>query len=740
MAEQEDVQLAISGMTCASCVTRVERSLRSVPGVQDVSVNLATAQAHVHLSGAVPAETLIQTVLDTGYEARLLEEVREEAGYDPHRQEARELTRRFIIAAILTVPIFILAMAGMKITILPAGVSAWVQLLLTIPLITIAGRSFYINAWKALRHATADMNTLVAVGTGAAFIYSAIATITPHSLPGSEHMPAVYFDTAAMIITLILMGRLLEARAKGRASQAIQKLMGLAPRTARVIRDGVEEEIPLAEVQPGDVIRVRPGERLPVDGIVLEGRSSVDESMLTGEPIPAEKGPGDPVTGATLNAVGSFTFRATRVGKETVLAQIIRLVEQAQGSKAPVQRLADRIAAVFVPIVIGLAILTFVFWMALGPAPTFAHALNAFIAVLIIACPCALGLATPTAIMVGTGKGAEMGVLIKGGESLERIQRVDTVVLDKTGTITRGKPEITELEAAPGFMLSEVLRLAAAVEMLSEHPLAQAVISKARAMELEISPAVDFMAETGHGTVAVVENRRVQVGRRQWLQEQGVVFPESIPAVEEWESRGMTPLYVAVDGIPAGWMAASDPIKDDSALAIRDLKRLGLEIVMLTGDAQATAQAVAKVAGIERVVWGVLPTGKAEVIKQLQSEGRTVAMIGDGLNDAPALAQSDVGIALGTGTDVAIEAADITLVRGDLPSAVTALRLSRRTLRTIYQNFFWAFIYNVIGIPIAAGALYPFTGLLLSPVIAAGAMAFSSVSVVSNSLRLKRFR
>ncbi|RJP74674.1 MAG: copper-translocating P-type ATPase [Candidatus Zixiibacteriota bacterium] len=738
-----DLQLEVEGMTCASCVTRVERALRSVPGVTDAAVNLATSRAQIRTQGNLPADQLVEAVRRTGYEARpLLARAEKGAtGEDLQRREEQGLRRRFILAAVLTLPIFLLAMLGMDrpfLGLLSHQASSWVQLALAAPLMAVSGRGFFINAWKALRHGSADMNTLVAVGTGAAFIYSAIVTVVPHLLAGVSSGGEVYYDTAAMIITLILMGRLLEVRAKGRASQAIRKLMGLAPSTARVLRGAEESEIPLEAVRVGDRLRVRPGERIPTDGVILEGHSSVDESMLTGEPLPAEKGPGDEVVGATLNRSGAFVFEARRVGSDTMLAQIIRLVEQAQGSKAPVQRFADRIAAVFVPVVMALAVVTFGIWMVWGPEPAFTHALTAFIAVLIIACPCALGLATPTAIMVGTGRGAELGVLIKGGEALEAIRKIDTVVLDKTGTITRGRPEITDLVPAPGFSEADLLTLAAAVENLSEHPLAEAVVRRAREAGVGIPEVHRFQAEAGQGVSAQLDGHRVLLGRREWLLAQGVIFPEG--SVPLGDGVGKTLLYVARDDQPAGWMAAADPVKADSPAAVRALQGLGLEVIMLTGDREAAAQEVARQVGLRRVIAGVLPTQKAEVIRQLQAEGRTAAMVGDGLNDAPALAQADVGISLGTGTDVAIEASDITLIKGDLPSAVTAIRLSKRTLKTIYQNFFWAFIYNLIGIPIAAGLLYPFTGMTLSPVIAAGAMAFSSVSVVANSLRLKRFR
>jgi len=732
-------------MFCASCVSRVEKALGSVPGVREAAVNLATARARVTLAEELPIERLIEAVERTGYEAKL---VSHEAGVaaeieDARAREFRQHQRRFILAAALTIPVLALAMLGMHLPVLrdiPQRTSGLIQLVLTIPLIAIAGRGFFIGAWKVLRHGSADMNTLVAVGTGSAFLYSAFVVLFPNLLSPALKTHAVYFDTAAMIITLILMGRMLEAKAKGRASQAIRKLLGSTPRTARVIRPAGAEEIPIEKVVVSDVIQVRPGEKIPVDGVILAGHSSVDESMLSGEPIPVDKAPGDAVVGGTINRSGAFTFRAQKVGKDTVLAQIIRVVEQAQGSKAPVQRLADSIAAVFVPVVILIALITFALWMLLGPEPTFPYALTAFIAVLIIACPCALGLATPTAIMVGTGRGAELGILIKGGESLEKIKNVDTIVLDKTGTITRGQPEITDMVTTAGFGEDQVLGLAAAVEHLSEHPLAQAVVKKCQQRAIEIPRTSGFHALPGFGAQAEVDGEIIRVGKLDWLRAEGVAVPDEIPAVAEWERAGKTPLFVAVDRALIGGMAAADTIKEGSPTAVRSLHELGFDVIMLTGDKERGARAVADQVGIRQVVSGVLPTQKAAQIAKLQEQGRRVVMVGDGLNDAPALAQADLGIAIGSGTDVAIEASDITLMRGDLFGVVSAIRLSRQTLRSIHQNFFWAFIYNIIGIPIAAGILYPFIGMLLSPVIAAGAMAFSSVSVVSNSLRLKRFR
>jgi Cu+-exporting ATPase len=737
----EEIQLEIGGMSCASCVSRVEKALGAVEGVKAASVNLALGSARVELEQAIPAERLIQAVEKSGYEARLAPSSQAAQMEERSARESQKLQRSLILAATLTAPVFILAMLGMYLPLLkdvPHRTSAWIQLILTIPVMAVAGRGFFMGAWKALRHKTSDMNTLVAVGTGIAFIYSATVVIMPGIFAGSAQMPGVYFDTAGMIITLILLGRYLEGRARGRASQAIKKLMNLVPPMVRLIRPDGELDVPVESLTVGDVILVRPGERIPVDGVIIEGHSSVNESMLSGEPIPVEKGAGDPVVGGTVNSTGAFTFQAARVGKDTVLAQIIRLVNDAQTSKAPVQKLADRIAAIFVPTVIVIAVMAFAAWMVWGPEPALAHALTAFIAVLIIACPCALGLATPTAVMVGTGRGAELGILMRGGESLERIRKIDAVVLDKTGTITRGQPEIAEILAAKGFSPDEILRWAAGVEARSEHPLAEAVLRKAREKNLEPVPISDFKAIPGQGVQGRSNGRIIRLGKLEWLETEGIEtnrFGAEVTRMNADKSM----LFLAVDQQLAGCLTAIDPIKPDSRVAIRQLRQMNLEVIMLTGDHAASAQAVADRVGIIRIIPDVLPTEKAAVIAKLQREGHKVIMVGDGLNDAPALAQADLGIAIGSGTDVAKEASDVTLMQGELSSVVRAIKLLRRTLQTIHQNFFWAFVYNIIGIPIAAGALYPLTGTMLSPTVAAAAMAFSSVSVVTNSLRLRNF-
>jgi Cu+-exporting ATPase len=589
------------------------------------------------------------------------------------------------------------------------------------------------------------MNTLIAVGTGAAFVYSVVATIAPQWVMMGAHagmagmQAPVYFEAASAIIALILLGRLLESRAKGRTSEAIKRLIGLQAKTARVVRQGEEQDIPVEEVMPGDEIMVRPGEKIPVDGVVIAGASAVDESMLTGESLPVEKREGDEVIGATLNRTGSFRFRATKVGRDTALQQIVRLVEEAQGSKAPIARLADVISGYFTPVVIVMAIITFVIWFFAAPAETrLTMALVNFVSVLIIACPCALGLATPTAIMVGTGHGAERGILIKGGEALEMAHKIQTIVLDKTGTITAGQPALTDVVASDGFSEDELLRLAASAERGSEHPLGEAIVRGAQARGLHLSEARDFNAIAGHGIEAVVDDRRVLLGTARLMRQRQIALDGLDGRAEGLSRAGKTPVHVAVDGRIAGLLAVADVIKETSREAIAQLHRLGLEVIMLTGDNRRTAEAVAQQLGIDRVLAEVLPQQKSEEIKHLQASGRVVAMVGDGINDAPALAQADVGIAIGTGTDVAIEASDITLIKGDLRDVAAAIELSRRTVRTIKQNLFWAFIYNMLGIPLAAGVFYPFTGWLLSPVIASAAMAFSSVSVVTNSLRLRR--
>jgi P-type Cu+ transporter len=748
----------------AGSAAQLEKHLGRLPGVVSADFNLATTEVRVeYLPGAIDARDVRRAVEEFGYLVREVSAAADANGAGEAERAAREaeysgLRRKFWLAAALATPVLVVAMSHGSIPLLDGAWANWLQLALTAPVVLYCGAQFYRGAWAALRHRAADMNTLIAVGTGTAFLYSVFATIWPGffaqaaaaaggmsemgdmSGAGGAAAP-VYFEAAAVIIALILLGRMLEARAKGRTGDAIRRLMGLQARTARVIRDGVEQDIPVGEVVEGDTIIVRPGEKVPVDGVVTEGASAVDEAMLTGESLPVEKRAGSEVFGATINKTGSFRFRATKIGRDTVLQQIVRMVEEAQGSKAPVARLADRVSAVFTPVVICVAIATFVVWFVAAPAEArLTTALVNFVSVLIIACPCALGLATPTAIMVGTGRGAESGVLIKGGESLETAHKLQAVVLDKTGTITRGEPRLTDIVAADDFDATELLRLVASAERGSEHPLGEAVVRAARERGLALSAAESFEAVAGHGVVARVEGRAILLGNLRLLAERGVAAGEFEARAEALAAAGRTPMYVAVDGEAVGLVAVADEVKPESREAVGRLKALGLEVLMMTGDNRRTAAAVAQAVGIERVAAEVLPEGKAEEVRRLQAEGKVVAMVGDGINDAPALAQADVGISIGTGTDVALEASDVTLVGGDLRGVVTAVALSRATMRTIRQNLFWAFAYNVVGIPVAAGLLYPFTGWLLSPVLASAAMSLSSVSVVANSLRLRRFR
>ncbi|MEU7837722.1 heavy metal translocating P-type ATPase [Nonomuraea sp. NPDC049129] len=651
------------------------------------------------------------------------------------RAEIADLSRRVLVGAVLTLPVAIVVMAH---ELFGAGwipeflLNRWVQLALIVPVMFYTGWPIHRVGWLALRHRSADMNSLITLGTSAAFCYSLLATVAPGLLP--EGVRDVYYEAVGVILTLILLGRLLEVRAKAGTGEAIRKLIGLQARTARIQRDGAEIEIPIADVVPGDVVVVRPGEKVPVDGVVVKGRSTLDESMVTGESIPVDKGPGDEVVGATVNQTGSFTFRAEKVGAETALAQIIRLVQAAQASRAPIQRLADLVSGYFVPVVIAIAIVTFAVWFVAGPAPALTLALVAAVAVLIIACPCALGLATPLSIMVGTGKGAQSGILIRDAEALETACRLDTIVLDKTGTITRGKPALTDVVPYGDWADDEVLRLAACAERSSEHPLGQAVVEGATGRGLILTEPSEFESVTGQGIAATVEGRRVLVGGKRLLGDTSALEEEA----DRLARAGRTPIMVAVDGEPAGVIAVADTVKDDSRQAVATLQRLGLQVVMITGDNRRTAEAIARQVGITRVLAEVLPAHKSAEIARLQGEGARVGMVGDGINDAPALAQADVGFAIGTGTDVAIEASDITLISGALGGVVTAVRLSRTTMRNIRQNLFLAFVYNVVGIPVAAGVLYPFLGIRLSPVFAAAAMALSSLSVVGNANRLRR--
>ncbi|CAN5756258.1 heavy metal translocating P-type ATPase [soil metagenome] len=743
--------LPIEGMTCASCVNRIERFLRKTDGVVEASVNLATERATVSFDpGLAGRSDLVKAVEAAGYDVRpepvaqAASESGDAAAVEVEQQdrakaqELRDLGLRALVSIVVAAGIFALmfwperpiAMEELnKLVLWPATfIQFW------------AGGRFYRAAWRALKHRSATMDTLVALGTSAAWVYSVVLTMWPHLVMAAGVEPVTYFDTSALIIGFILAGRWMEARARTRTAGAVRALLSLQARMARLVgADGTEKDVPVDQVQAGDLLRVRPGERIPVDGLVHDGRSSVDESMLTGESMPVGKGPGDEVIGATINTSGSFIFRATRVGAETVLAHIVRMVQEAQGSKAPIQRLADVVSGYFVQIVLVVAALTFGIWMLFGPEPRLTFALVSAITVLIIACPCAMGLATPTAIMAGTGKGAEAGILIRGGEALEIAHKIRTVVFDKTGTLTMGRPAVAFVVAAPGVTDDELVSAAASLERGSEHPLGTAVVAEAERRRLASAAVEGFDAVVGRGVVGSIDGERVLVGNRGLLESQGVAVDTLGEVAVQRAENAETPIFVARDGRVLGLITVSDPIRPQAAEAVAALHARGFEVWLVTGDASAVAHAVARQVGIEHVMAEVLPAGKAERIAELQAGGRRVAMVGDGINDAPALAKADLGVAIGTGTDVAIEASDITLVGGDPRLVVSAIDLSRRTLSIIRQNLFWAFAYNVVLIPVAMGVLYPFFGILLDPVFAAGAMALSSVSVVLNSLRLRRF-
>jgi len=786
------IVIPVTGMTCAACQGRVQRTLSKMPGVVDASVNLMMANATVSYDpGAITPDALVERIRETGYGAEL--PVADRSAFE--EQEARDQAQRDefddlrtkalfsgvagVVAMIVSMPLMgamrIVDASGLShampvadpfmrwtmermtpglktvapwLYALPATVLSFGLLMLTLAVMLWAGRHFYTRAWAALRHRAADMNTLVAVGTGAAFIYSVIATITPAFFVANGVSPDVYYEAVIIIIALILTGNAFEARAKRQTATALRALAQLQPKRARIERDNIDVDVAIEDVRSGDVVLVRPGERVPVDGEVTFGESAIDESMLTGESLPVSKKPGDRVIGGTINRTGAVRYRATTLGSDSVLAQIVKLMRDAQGSRAPIQRLADQISAVFVPVVIALAVVTFGVWFvalssngATGGAAT-VRAFAAAVAVLIIACPCAMGLAVPTAVMVATGKGAELGVLIKGGEALQRAGDITTVVLDKTGTVTEGRPSVTDVVLALNAPVDarELLRLVASIEGSSEHPLADAIVRYAHDKEIPLATVDTFESVTGRGVHGVVDGRGVAVGNPAHMNAWSVDVSSVTADAERIAAEARTPMYVAIDGVLAGVIGVADPIRSSSRAAVAQLLAMGLDVIMLTGDNERTAQAVATQAGISRVVSGVLPEGKVAEVERLQAEGRVVAMVGDGVNDSPALAMADVGIAIGTGTDVAVEAADIALMRGDLTGVADAIRLSRATMRTMKQNLFWAFAYNVIGIPIAAGALYPVTGLLLSPILASAAMAFSSVSVVTNSLRLRRFR
>jgi Cu+-exporting ATPase len=734
--------LPVRGMHCAACVGKVERALRSVPGVAEATVNLATERATVAFDPAqADLAALGRAVAAAGYElappapagAPIADTQRQE-----REDEQRRARRKFIVGAILSVPVLVGGMADLFPWAPALLKSPWVQLLLATPVQFWVGAEFHRGFLRDLRHRSASMSTLVSIGTNAAYVYSLAVTVAPATF--AAHAAMTYYETAAVVITLVVLGRWLEARARGRTSEAIRRLVSLAPRMARVVRDGRDVDIPTAEVVVGDLVRIRPGERIPVDGVVVEGASTVDESMLTGESLPLEKAPESTVVAGTINRTGSFVFRATRVGSETTLARIIRLVEEAQGSRAPIQRLADRVAAVFVPIVLVIAAVTFAAWLLVGPEPRLVMALTAAVAVLVIACPCAMGLATPTAIMVGTGKGAEHGVLIKSASALELLHRVDTIVFDKTGTLTVGRPEVTDILPAESVTEEEALALAAAAEQGSEHPLGEAVARRAKERGLGLPPVSEFSAVPGQGIDALAPDGRILLGNRRLMDARGIDVSALAARAEALQRAGKTVIYLAFAGRLLALIAAADVLKPEASGAVARLQQLGVRVVMLTGDNARTAEAIAAQAGIVQVLAEVLPEAKADAVKTLRGQGHLVAMVGDGINDAPALAQADLGIAMGSGTDVAIEAADVTLMRGDLTGVIAAVELSRQTIRIIRENLAWAFGYNVVLIPVAAGLLYPLWGLLLSPILAGAAMAFSSVSVVTNSLRLKRWR
>jgi Cu+-exporting ATPase len=798
--------LPIEGMTCASCANTIERRLAKQPGVTSANVNFATKVATVKYDPAATGpEQLAKAVDDIGYKAIVpapapakngatnpahghaghdhaamlaAQGAEGHAGHamgggDDHsahmnvgEAERRLLMTKMIVGAALSLPVLVIAMSHGKIEAFNVPWINWLQLALTTPVMFWCGWQFFRSAWKGLPHFSANMDTLVAMGTGAAYVYSLVATIWPGFFAGAggavanaAHaaqvgsatggtmggmtMVPVYYEAAAVIIVLILLGKYFEARATGQTGAAIKKLIGMQAKTARVVRGDIESDVPIESVVVGDVVIVRPGEKIPVDGRIESGESAVDESMLTGESAPVEKKAGDSVFGATMNTTGALRFTATKVGQDTALQQIVRLVQEAQGSKAPIARLADRVSGIFVPIVIAIAVVTFITWWFVSPAETrLSMALVTAVSVLIIACPCALGLATPTAIMVGTGKGAEHGILIKGGEALETAHKISAIILDKTGTLTLGKPTLTDVRVLAGTTEPDLLRLSASAERRSEHPLAAAIVSGATARGVTLAEPTAFKAVVGHGIEATVDGRAILVGKRALLAERNIDTSALDDLARELAAAGKTPMYVAIGGKPAGLIAVADTVKPESRAAVQQMQKLGLRVAMITGDNALTAAAVAQDVGIapDMVFAEVLPEHKADHVKKLQSQGLVVGMVGDGINDAPALAQADVGLAMGTGTDVAIEASDITLIRGDLRSVPEAIALSRATMRTIRQNLFWTFIYNLVGIPVAAGLLYPLTGWLLSPIIASGAMAFSSVSVVLNSLRLRHSR
>jgi Cu+-exporting ATPase len=742
-----NIKLGIENLRCASCVKFIEDELKSTDGVLSATVNIATQEASVdYLPQKTTLAQLNAAIEAWGYKPRqAISDAPVDKQEEAHAREYRRLMRMFWFSAIVSVPVLLFAYPQYVPLIRDLSMEtirwAWIlSAIATLPVLFYSGYDFFTGAWAAFKHRSANMNTLIALGTGAAWLYSTFAIALPTVFPEGTSEP--FYDVVAVVIALVVLGQALELRAKGQSSAAIKKLLGLQAKTARVIRDGNEMDLPVEEVLVGDVIQVRPGEKVPVDGVIVEGSSAVDESMLTGESLPVSKKQGDEVIGATLNKTGAFKFRATKVGKDTALAQIVKMVQDAQNSKAPIARLADTISGYFVPIVMILAVWTFVIWFVSGPQPQLVYALVTSVTVLIIACPCALGLATPMSLMVGIGKGAEHGILIRSGEALQTARVIQTVVLDKTGTITKGKPELTDviLTNSMNGNSHQLLRLVASVEKVSEHPLAQAIVDGAQSRKIELTEVREFEAIPGHGVSAKVEGRSVLIGNLKLMNREKIALGDLEEKSKSLADDGKTPMFVAVDGKVAGIVAVADTVKEDSAEAIKALQGLGIEVVMITGDNRRTAEAIARKVGVTRVLAEVLPEDKANNVHLLQAENKIVAMVGDGINDAPALAQADVGLAIGTGTDVAIEASDITLIKGSLKGVVTAIEVSRATMTNIYQNLFGAFIYNTLGIPVAMGLLFPFFGLLLSPLIAGAAMAFSSVTVVGNANRLRGFK
>ena len=743
---QAEFALLGGGVNCPSCVRVIETRLAKIPGVDRAEVNFGIERVIVEFDPAQTNVDVLQTVIEsTGYGAeRRLDPgtaETEDAEAEARRAEVRDLTRRFAVGAALSAPVLYAVMVGDFISdgLVPdLLVNRWIQLALITPVMIYTGWPIHRTGWLTVRHRTADMNTLITVGTIAAFAFSVVATAMRDVLP--EESQEVYYEAVGVILTLILLGRLLEARAKAGTGEAIRRLIGLQARTARVVRDGTERDVAIEDVQLGDIVAVRPGEKVPVDGEIVQGQSAIDESMVTGEPIPIMKGVSDTVIGATINQTGAFRFRATRVGRDTMLAQIVRLVEQAQGSKAPIQRLADLVSSYFVPAVLFIAMTTFVVWFDFGPKPAATFALVSAVSVLIIACPCALGLATPISIMVGTGKGADQGILIRSAEALETAHKLDAIVLDKTGTITRGEPALTDVISFNGMPEQELLRLVASAERRSEHPLAEAIVRGAGERELDLIEPDAFESVTGKGVRVRVQAHDLLIGNERLLSDSGIDPAGLLPERDGLAAEGKTAMLIAIDSIPAGLVAVADTVKPEAPQAIARFRAMGIEVAMLTGDNRRTADAIARQVGVERVLAEVLPRDKALEVRRLQDEGKIVGMVGDGINDAPALAQADVGFAIGTGTDVAIESSDVTLISGELDGVVTAIQLSRATMRNIRQNLFFAFVYNGVAIPIAAGVFYPVVGLLLSPMIAAAAMALSSLSVVANANRLRRFK